>query len=330
MALEANDLLLFARVVEEGSFSRAGERLGLPKSTVSRRVAALEAELGEQLLLRTTRKLTVTDLGHSVLEHARQVSSEVEAASSLVQHRQAKPAGRLRVTMPDDMALGGLMADFMLRYPDVRLEIDVSPRRVDLIGENFDLAIRMGDLVDDASLSARKLAHFNVALFASPGYIAQHGEPRHPSELLQHQGLHITTPAREVKPWVLTRDGERWQGTPRAHAIANAPELLLRLARAGSGITSVPTHFARPFVESGELIPVLPEWELPGVPAWLVFPSRRLMPARTRVFIDALTDEFSPTRCALHKEELRVEREAHVAAAAHRERAARKPIITAA
>src|SRR5258706_14837316 len=146
MNLEANDLMLFARVVDEGSFSRAAERVGLPKSTVSRRIALLESQLGERLLLRTTRKLTVTDFGHSVLEHAHQVTAEVEAAASLAQHRQIEPSGRLRLSMPADFAhvvLGQLLADFIEKYPLVSLEIDLTPRRVDLIGENFDLALRM-------------------------------------------------------------------------------------------------------------------------------------------------------------------------------------------
>src|SRR4029450_2343034 len=120
MNLEPNDLMLFARVVDAGSFSRAAERAGLPKSTVSRRVAMLEAPLGERLLLRTTRKLTVTDFGHSVLEHAHQVAAEVEAASALAQQRQAEPSGRLRVSMPGDFAtviLGRLLADFIGKHP---------------------------------------------------------------------------------------------------------------------------------------------------------------------------------------------------------------------
>src|SRR3989441_5933658 len=144
MNLEPNDLLLFARVVDEGSCSRAATRVRLPKSTVSRRVAALESQLGERLLLRTTRKLTLTDFGHSVLEHAHQVAAEVEAAASLAQHRQIEPSGRLRVSMPADFAnvvLGPLLAEFIAKYPSISLDLDLTPRRVDLIGENFDLAL---------------------------------------------------------------------------------------------------------------------------------------------------------------------------------------------
>jgi DNA-binding transcriptional LysR family regulator len=148
MNLEPNDLHLFARVVDEGSFTRAAGRLGLPKSTVSRRVAALEMELGERLLLRTTRKLTVTDFGLAVLEHAHHVVEDVAAATSLAQSRQIEPSGRLRVTMPSDLAsivLAPLLAQFVLKYPAIKLEVDLSARFVDLIGENFDVAIRMGE-----------------------------------------------------------------------------------------------------------------------------------------------------------------------------------------
>src|SRR5258708_25168293 len=147
MNLEPNDLFLFARVADEGSFSRAADHLRLPKSTVSRRIAALEAQLGERLLLRTTRKLTVTDFGHSVLEHAHQVVAEVEAATSLAQNRQIEPSGRLRGSMPSDFAtlvMGKVLTKFIARFPAISLELDLSPRRGHLIGENFDVPITMG------------------------------------------------------------------------------------------------------------------------------------------------------------------------------------------
>src|SRR6187399_2066185 len=139
MNLEPNDLLLFARVVDEGSFSRAAERLGVPKSTVSRRVAALESHLGERLLLRTTRRLTVTEFGEAVLAHARHVAEDVEAAEALAQSRQTEPTGRLRVTMPNDLAnvvLAPVLATFLQRHPRVTLDVDLSARFVDLVAES--------------------------------------------------------------------------------------------------------------------------------------------------------------------------------------------------
>lgn len=298
--IEPNDLLLFARVVEEGSFSRAGERLGLPKSTVSRRVASLEAQLGERLLLRTTRKLSLTDLGHSLLAHARQVADEAEAAAALAQHRQVEPSGRLRVSMPGDFATGVLsevLSAFAARYPAISLEIDLSPRRVDLIGESFDLAIRMGELADDATLAARRLADLSQGLYASPAYLQRRGTPSEPEALMEHDTLQILSRHGEPKPWVLEREGQRWEGIPPARARANSPELLIRMALGGAGIAMVSDHFAEPYVRSGELMPLLVDWYPPSAPAWAVFPGRRLMPARTRVFLDALQTQFTGPAC---------------------------------
>jgi DNA-binding transcriptional LysR family regulator len=300
MNVAPNDLLLFARVVDEGSFSRAAERLGVPKSTVSRRLAALEAQLGERLLLRTTRKLTITDFGLAVLEHAHHVVEDVAAAASLAQNRQQKPSGRLRVTMPGDMAnlvLAPLLAEFVLNYPAITLQVDLSARFVDLIGENFDVAIRMGELRDDASLAARRIAAFTGSLYAAPAYLARRGTPSEPEALMEHDTLRILSRAGDAIPWILTRDDARWEGVPPGRATVNSPELLMRMALAGAGITIVNDHFAAPYLERGGLVQVLPDWRVPPVSAWAVFPGRRLMPARTRVFLDALAAKFTGEEC---------------------------------
>jgi DNA-binding transcriptional LysR family regulator len=300
MNIEPNDLMLFARVVNEGSFSRAAERVGLPKSTVSRRLAALESQLGERLLLRTTRKLTVTDFGHSVLEHANQVASEVEAAASLAQHRQIEPSGRLRISMPADFAnivLGKMLADFIEKYPAISLELDLTPRRVDLIGENFDLALRMGELDDDSSLAARRIATFSMGLYASPDYLRRRGMPSEPEALMEHDALRLLKRNGEPAVWRLSRGEAHWEGIPPGRATVNSPELLTRLARSGAGIAALNDHFAASYVRGGELRPVLQDWSLPSGPGWAVFPGRRLMPARTRVFLDAMEAEFSGPAC---------------------------------
>lgn len=302
--LDPNDLLLFSRVVEDASFSRAAERCGIPKSTLSRRIIQLESQLGERLLLRTTRKLTLTDFGRAVLSHAQQVAAEVEAATAIGQHRQAEPSGRLRISIPGDFAtdvLSPLLADFIARHPAISLEADISPRRVDLIGENFDLAIRMGDLPDDATLAARLLADLSQGLYAAPAYLARRGTPGEPEALMAHDTLQILSRHGEPKPWTLERhEGElrqRWEGIPPARARANSPELLIRMALAGAGIAMVTDHFAEGHVKRGELMPLLVDWYPPRAPAWAVFPGRRLMPARTRVFLDALQAEFTGPAC---------------------------------
>ncbi|MCC6196291.1 MAG: LysR family transcriptional regulator [Burkholderiales bacterium] len=300
MVLEANDLLLFARVVDEGSFSRAAERIGLPKSTVSRRVAALEASLGERLLLRTTRRLTLTDFGRAVLEHARHVAEDVDAARALAEHRQAEPSGRLRVTMPHDLAtleLAPLLAEFAQRHPQVALEVDLTARFVDLIGENFDVAIRAGDLADDATLSARKLATFSGGLYASPAYVTRRGAPPEPEALMEHDTLRVLGRSGEPLRWTLTCGDARWEGVPPGRATVNSPETLMRMALAGAGIAIVHDHFAKSHVELGQLVKVLADWQVPPAPLWAVFPGRRLMPARTRVFLDALAARFEGPEC---------------------------------
>ena len=293
MDVEPNDLLLFARIVEAGSFSQAALRVDLPKSTVSRRIALLEAKLGERLLQRTTRKLMLTEFGASLLEHAQKVVEEVEAAGALAQHRQQAPSGKLRVSMPGDFAnlgMADVLNEFMRRYPAVTLELDLSPRRVDLVRENFDVAIRMGDLPDDASLNARKVALERMALYAAPSYIARRGEPRTPEELAGHEVLCLLDRAGGPARWILTRGKAVWNKELPARLTANSPDLLARMACAGAGIAASSDIFARPYLDSGALVRVLPEWDLPIVTGWAVFPGRRLMPAKTRAFLDLMQE----------------------------------------
>ncbi|WP_296952358.1 LysR family transcriptional regulator [uncultured Massilia sp.] len=299
MNVEPNDLLLFARIVEAGSFSMAAQRLDLPKSTVSRRIALLEASLGERLLQRTTRRLVLTEFGASLLEHARKVADEVEAAGALAQHRQLEPSGKLRISVPNDFANVGmteLLARFCERYPAVSLELDLSPRRVDLVAENFDVAIRMGDLPDDSTLAARRVAIERFGLYAAPRYIGQRGLPEQPDDLLQHDLLCILSRSGGPAPWVLTRGKVRWERTLRARLTANSPELLARIACGGAGIAASSDLFVANYVRKGELVRVLPDWELPEATGWAVFPGRRLMPAKTRVFLDMMEEMFCKDR----------------------------------
>lgn len=304
MSLDADDLLVFARVMEAGSFSRAAERLQLPKSTVSRRVAALEERLGEKVLQRSTRRLTLTDFGQGVLEHARVLAGEVDGALALALHRQQRPTGRLRVSMPADFAhqmLTTMLSEFVRAYPEVQLELDLSPRRVDLIAEGFDIAVRMGELPADSQLAARRLAIFSSGLYASPDYLLRHGEPQMPQALTSMHGLMILSRAGDALPWrlVAMRDGEpdrldEWVGVPDQRTLANAPDMLLHMARAGLGITWCGNQYAQRFIDQGELVRVLPGWCAEPSTCWAVFPQRRLMPLRTRLFLEAMADTLAP------------------------------------
>ena len=289
--IDPNDLLIFARVAELGSFSRAADKVGLPKSSVSRRLAALEQRLGERLLLRTTRRQTLTEFGQQLLEHAKQVVLEVEAVAALSERRQATPTGRLRVSMPADIAnllLADMLGAFVAMYPDISLELDLSARRVDLLGEGFDVAVRIGALPDDSLLAARRLSLMSTGVYASPQYLAEHGTPQVPQDLLQHQAVRLLGGTGEPMPWRLVNGEQEWTALPPGRFAANAPDLLLRMVLAGTGIGAVPDVFAQADVRRNALVRILPDWCFPRMPISAVFPGRKLMPPKTRVFIEML------------------------------------------
>jgi DNA-binding transcriptional LysR family regulator len=292
MSLDANDLILFAQLMEVGSFSRAAERVGLPKSTLSRRITALEAKLGERLLTRSTRRLAITEFGERILDHAKRLLEETAAASAMALHRQVLPRGVLRVSLPPDFAeldLTPLLLQYAADYPEVRLELDLSPRRVDLLAERFDLALRAASrLPDDNTLVARKLCEFTNALYASPAYLKRYGEPAKPAELLNHVGLRLIGGNGDTIPWRLSRGAEVWEGLPDGPLAANSPALQRDLAAHGMGIVGLTSRFAEKWVTQGLLQRVLPEWTLPTVTIWCVTPGRRLLPARTLAFIEML------------------------------------------
>jgi len=293
MNLDADDLVLFARVADAGSFSRAASRCGLPKATVSRRIGALESRLGERLLTRTTRRLSITDFGERILDHARRMLEEAESAAALAQHRQAVPQGTLRVSLPpaflDELDLVPPLLQFAERHAGVRLALDVSARRVDVIAERFDLAVRIAArLPDDATLVARRLGHREQGLYASPAYLERAGRPAAPRQLGEHTALRHVAGDGEPQPWRLERGQERWEGLPEGPIAVNSVGLLCTLATHGMGIAGLSARLAAPMIAKGRLERVLPDWCLPKMTIWAVTPGRRLLPARTRAFVDML------------------------------------------
>ena len=292
MSLAADDLILFAHVIEAGSFSRAAERTGLPKSTLSRRISGLESQLGERLLTRSTRRLTITEFGERILDHGKRLLEETEVVAALAQHRQVSPRGVLRVSMPPDFSeldLTPLLLQYAATYPEVRLELDLSPRRVDLIAERFDIALRAASrLPDDNTLVARQLCEFHNGLYASPAYLKRYGTPQTPEELDRHVGLGLIGGNGDALPWRLSRGKLHWEGTPRGPLAANSPGLQRDLAAHGLGIVGLTDRFAERAVAEGLLQRILPDWQLPAVTIWCVTPGRRLLPARTTAFIEML------------------------------------------
>ncbi len=288
--LFANDLLLFAHIVDAGSFTRASDMTGLPKSTLSRRLSDLESQLGERLLQRSTRRLVLTEFGETVLESARNLVDEVEAVAAFAAHRQVTPQGTLRVSLPPEyreLSLVEFLSEFSKRYPLVRLELDLSARRVDLLADRFDVAIRAAShLPDDSTLVARHITTFYNGLYASPSYLRQHGVPTEPADLLGHTGLVLVTSGGDHQLWRLTCGSERWEGLPANILAANSLGLQQALAVEGMGIVGLSTRFAEPLVAQGQLTRVLPEWKLPSTPIWCVTAGRKLLPQRTIAFIE--------------------------------------------
>ncbi len=287
-SLSADDLILFATIAEQESLIRAAERLGMPKATVSRRLSNLEELLGQKLLIRTTRRQTLTEFGREFLDHCRRVAEEVAAVQDFVRSRDELPRGRLRVSMPGDYArlyFSRAIATFIESHPEIQLDIDLSSRRVDLIGERYDLAIRMGALADDATLVARKLDELTLGLYASPIYLALHHAPKHPDDLAHHASVRMLSAAGNAIPWRLTRGKDTWEQVPPGRLALNSPDMIQQLLLDGAGIGMLPRRFAAEDVKLNRLVRVLPEWSLPVVPAWAVMPMRRYLPAKTRAFL---------------------------------------------
>lgn len=295
---DLNDLYYFAVVVDHGGFAAAERALGIPKSRLSRRISQLENELGVRLLQRSTRRFAVTDVGQSVYRHAQSMLAEATAAREVVDRLSAEPRGLVRVSVPVSIAqqsMPKLLPDFLARYPQVRVQLHVNNRRVDVINEGFDIAVRVRSrLDDDGSLVMRSFGHVQELLVASPEYLKRAGRPREPDDLREH--VTMTMGEDEVK--------QRWElhgGDGQVQRIDLKPRvagfdfpMLMSLARQGLGITMLPETICADAVRSGELEVVLPDWTLPQGIAHAVFPSRRgLLPA-VRVFIDYLAERLPP------------------------------------
>jgi len=286
--ISADDYILFAAIVDQASMVRAAEHLGMPKATVSRRLMNLEAALGQRLLLRTTRRLTLTDFGQEFLDHCRRVAEEVASIQDFVHSQVERPRGRLRVSMPGEYAkqnFSRAFATFIEAYPEIQLDLDMTSRRVDLIGERFDLAIRMGTLDSDATLVARKIDEQSFGLYASPIYLALHPAPKHPDDLEHHAAIRLLSARGTAVTWKLMRGRSVWEGVPPGRLTLNSMDVIQKLMLDGAGIGALPDRFAAEDVRLKRLVRILPEWCLPAVPAWAVMPMRRYLPAKTRAFL---------------------------------------------
>lgn len=283
----------FVAVVDSGGFSAAARSSGRSKALMSKYVAELEEELGARLLNRTTRQLSLTEAGTAVYEEAKEIIARVERLRENLEAASGTPRGRLRLSVPraigeSDLARG--IMDFMARYTELRLDLSLEDRFVDVVSEGFDAAIRISSLAD-SSLIARKLDGFRVAVYAAPPLIASHGRPEHPSELAGLPCV-VDTNVQSRANWPFREDGSRFNVTVRGRVEANSPGAVAAAVRAGLGFGRGPWMTIREDVKAGRLVTVVDDYELDDLGIYIVYPHRERMPAKLRAFIDHMVEWF--------------------------------------
>jgi len=288
----SSDLAVFVHVVRASSFTAAGERLGVPKSTISRRIARLEDRLGVRLLQRNSRAISVTEEGSWLYDRIADAVDTLEAAEAELGELAVRPRGRLRVSAPVTMGhlyLGPVIADFARAYPDIELQLDLSDRFVDLVGERYDVALRAGTL-KDADLVARRIWHAGLTVVGSPAYLAERGTPSSPKDLQEHDGL-----INDHTPW-----RERWRFAgdvvapiPR-RLTSNSWDVLREAAVQGLGLAQVPTFQVGREIAEGTLVEVLADHQRPDDGLWIVFPTADHIPLKVRAFVDHVVASFTP------------------------------------
>lgn len=293
-----NDLegmAVFAEVVEAKSFTSAAARLAMSKAAVSKKIARLEERLGARLLNRTTRRLSLTEIGAAFYERCARIVAEAEEAELAVTHLHATPRGTLRVDAPHNFGtryLARLLPDFMARYPDLAIEFTFNDRFVDLLDEGIDLAIRIAHL-PDSSLIARKLAESRRVVCAAPEYWARHGHPSEPAELADHNCLGYS--------YLATRNEWRFTGPDGVFTVrisgtltSNSGDVLRQAAIGGLGVVFTPVFMACEDLRAGRLEPVLAAYEDEPQGIYAIYPHNRLLSAKVRAYVDFLVEAFDP------------------------------------
>ena len=294
---DLNDLRFFAAVAGAGGFSAAARALGVPKSRLSRRVATLEAQLGVRLVERSTRRFKVTEVGHDVLRHARAALAEADAIEEAVSRLKVEPQGLVRVSCPldADRLVGAALPAFLTRHPRLRVQLIVSNRRVDLIDEGVDIAIRVRERLDtDADLQLKIISRGGSLLVASPAFISEWGAPAAPADIPSFPTLgHTDRPG--LDRWaLLSTAGEEAEVAHDPRLSASTFPILRQAACDGIGIANLPDYVCRDLIEAGRLVRVLPDWAARQGIMHLVFTSRRGLLPGVRAVIDFLAEALSP------------------------------------
>ncbi len=295
MQRDLNDIFVFSRVVEAGSFTGAGKLLDLPTSSISRRVSRLEERLGVLLLQRTTRAHSLTDAGRIFYEHVRRVTDDIEDAERAVTELQSEPSGTLRITAPADMGRMAmpLVAEFLALYPKVKLECLFTQRVVNLVDEGFDVAIRPGSLPDSTLIARKLLDSVGNGIFASPDYLANRGVPTTIDDLADHLAVGFASQPNPEK-WRLSGPAGEREVTMNVSLVLNDFGSLIAAVEAGVGLAIIPAMLSAVSEGHGRIQHILPDWVAPASGAvWLVYPSRRHLPAKVAVFADFMKQRFA-------------------------------------
>jgi DNA-binding transcriptional LysR family regulator len=292
--MELSALTALVKVVQAGSFTRAAEAMRTQKAHLSRIITNLERELGVRLLERTTRSLSLTEVGREIFERAVGILGAVEDAERVAQRMLAEPRGALKLTCGVEfgmIAVSRWIDAYLRRYPQVRVEADFTSRVIDIVHEGFDLAIRVGEL-PDSRLAARRIGELHYGLFASPDYLARRGIPQSPEELSQHDLLVFTAGSHRAG-WRLAQGSESRRIEAPARLRINNSFAVCDAARRGLGIAQLPAVVAHGAATSTELTRVLPDWHPPAVPVHALFPSNRYLTPKVRAFIDHAVHAFA-------------------------------------
>ena len=294
---DLNDFYYFAKAVEYGGFAPAGRALGIPKSKLSRRVAQLEEQLGVRLIQRSTRHFVMTDAGQHYYQHCRAILVEVEAAQESIEAMQAEPRGIIKVTCPVGLLnfhVGGMIAEFMAKYPKIIVHLEATNRRVDVLGEGIDIALRVRPLpLEDSGLVLRILSDRGQCVVAAPQLIEKYGIPKTPEDLLSLPSLSRSAP-HESHFWILQKHNEKEIVVHHTPRYSTTDMFALKDAvLAGVGIVQLPILMLTEEIESGSLIKLLPEWTPRREAIHLVFASRRGVLPSVRALIDFLVEKYS-------------------------------------
>lgn len=294
---DLNDLYYFVQVVDHGGFAPAGRALGTPKSKLSRRIALLEERLGTRLIQRSTRRFAVTELGQTYYTHAKAMLVEADAAEEAIQRNQAEPRGVVRLSCPGallDASVGPMLVAFLQAYPLVELHLDATNRRVDVVGEAIDVAIRVRPPpLEDSDLVLRVLAERRQSLVASPALLARFPAPHAPSDLMGLPSMELGTPQNQFVWSLHGPDDEQVAIHHQPRLITRGMLTLRDAAVSGVGVVQLPNMLVREHVARGELVHVLPGWAPRAEIIHAVYPSRRCMLPAVRALLDFLTERFA-------------------------------------